>query len=95
MANNGPIPIYKSLDDIRQRKQELRSLLQKDNGEITQLWQGLFAPSRPSTPTNKIQGFMTKGMGVVDGAILGWKLYQRFRPNKKAKSKNWLARLFG
>ena len=86
---------YRTLNDIRQRKEELRRLLQKDNGEITQLWQGLFTNTRPDTPTNRIQGLMSKGIGVVDGAILGWKLYQRFRPTKKQKKKNWLMRLMG
>jgi len=87
--------LYHSLDDIRMRKQELRQMLQKDNGEITQLWNGLFAKPEVKTPTNRIQGLMSKSMGIVDGAILGWKLYQRFSPNRKKKTKKGLlSRLF-
>ena len=85
---------YKSIEDIQSRKQELRRLLQRDNGEMVQIWNGLFAKPEVSTPTNRIQGFMTKGMGIVDGAILGWKLYNKLYSGKKKKKQGFISKLF-
>ena len=85
--------LYRSLDDIKMRKQELRRMLQRDNGEISQIWNGLLARPEVNTPTNRIQGLMSKSIGIIDGALLGWKLYQRLKPGKKKRKTNFLLRL--
>ncbi len=94
MAKRTSLNTYSTIEDIQARKQQLRNSLQRDNGEISQLWNGLFAKPEVSTPTNRIQSFMSKGLGVVDGAILGWKLYQKFSKGKKKKKQGLLKKLF-
>ena len=69
---------YKSLNDIRLRKAQLRSDIIKDSNKIAGLWNELVhKPKDNSTPTKRFSGMITTGAGVLDGAILGWKLYRK------------------
>lgn len=69
---------YKSLNDIRLRKAQLRSDIIKDSNKIAGLWNELVhKPKDNSTPMKRFSGMITTGAGVLDGAILGWKLYRK------------------
>lgn len=77
---------YHSLEEIRLRKAELRSELQKERGTIGGMTHSLFQKEDESVrPTRRIVGIMSRGANIVDGAILAWKLYRRFRPEQKKK----------
>ena len=72
---------YKSLEEIRTRKEQLRNDIQKDDEQIKRLWNDLF--HKPdlldaSTPSKRISGLVNTGAGILYGLILGWKLYRKF-----------------
>ena len=74
---------YKSLDDIRRRKETLRNEIQEDDKKIKNLWEEMSRPSdlfsKSASPSKRIVGLMNTGAALFDGAILGWKLYRKFR----------------
>ena len=53
---------YHTLNDIRLRKAQLRTDITKDR----------------NTPTQRFSGAISTGAGILDGLILGWKLYRKF-----------------
>ena len=64
------------------RYRELQKQLNEQENKIHRLWHGLFHEEKsnlPKTPTQRIMAMATTGMGIIDGAILGWKLYRKFR----------------
>ncbi len=72
-------PEYRSLDDIRLRKAQLRTDLTKDSNKIAGLWNELMhKPKDKNTPTQRFSGTISTGASVLDGLILGWKLYRKF-----------------
>lgn len=73
-------PQYSSLEALRLRKEELRGMIQKDQQKAASLWKELFR--KPSQPTGLLgggQGIVKTSVGILDGVILGWKLWRRFR----------------
>lgn len=74
---------YKSLDDIRRRKETLRNEIQEDDKKIKNLWEEISRPSdlfsKSASPSKRITGLMSTGAALFDGAMLGWKLYRKFR----------------
>lgn len=78
-----PVITYKSLADIRLRKEMLRNDILKDDQRIRNLWKDLFHQSdwmrKDTTPSRRIKGLVHIGSGVLDGIILGWKLYRKFK----------------
>lgn len=77
---------YKTLDDIRLRKAQLRTELAKDNNKMQGMWNGLFHTQKEQVrPTSRISSLMKTSAGVFDAAILGWKLYRKFGGKKASK----------
>lgn len=78
---------FRSLHDIRRRKKVLMTAIKEDDGKIKALWKDLFkkpdALSRNATPGKRFSSIITNGMGLIDGAILGWKLYRKFKKHKR------------
>ena len=74
---------YKSLDDIRRRKETLRQELLEDDKKIKNLWDEMSRPSdlfsKSASPSKRITGLINTSAALFDGAILGWKLYRKFR----------------
>lgn len=74
---------YKSLNDIRIRKEMLRNDILKEDQKIRTLWHDLFKPSdifdKNTSPSKRISSLINTGATVIDGAILGWKLYRKFK----------------
>lgn len=70
---------YRTLDDLRQRKAQLASDIAQDDKRIKALWNTLFhAPKPAATPSQRFTGMINTGAGILDGLILGWKLYRKF-----------------
>lgn len=72
---------FSSLDDIRVYKEELRERINQDRDAISAKWNELFQKEEPA-PQNKAQKIMkmlSLGTGVLDGAMLGWKLYRKYQ----------------
>ena len=78
---------YKSLNDIRLRKAQLLTDLTKDSNKIADLWNQLMhKPKNKNTPTQRFSGLINTGASVLDGLILGWKLYRKFGGIKTSRS---------
>ena len=63
-----------SLNDIKLRKEIIRNAILEDEKKIGTLWH-----DRNSSPSKRITSFINTGASIIDGAILGWKLYRKFR----------------
>ena len=73
---------YTTLRSIADRKSQLLKEIRKDSDQLTKLRRQLF--EKPTALTSKrkgarMQGLMTTGAGVLDGLILVWKLYRKFK----------------
>lgn len=69
----------RSIRDIRLRKAQLLTELTKDTNKMQNLWIDLTSkPANNVTPTRRLTAAMTNGANLVDGLILGWKLYRKF-----------------
>lgn len=74
---------YKSLEEIRLRKAILLKDIQKDDYRIQKNWNSLFgkpaALKSSARPSKRFGSLMATGAGLFDAAMLGWKLYRKFR----------------
>lgn len=84
--------MYKDINEIEARKEELRKALLAKENEIATLWDTVFNPPSDTgieTPSQRILHYAHNAAGVFDGAMLGWKLYKRlngsflFRKHKR------------
>ena len=77
---------YKSLNDIRLRKESLRKSIEADDKKIKALWNSLFtlpdAFSKNASRSKRITSMISIGTSAFDGAILAWKLYRKFKKKK-------------
>ena len=72
---------FKSLSDIRAYKDDLHRQITSDEDAIAEKWKHLFH-SEEEEPKNNAQKFarmLSLGTGVLDGAMLGWKLYRKYK----------------
>ncbi len=72
---------FRSLNDIREYKEQLRQRIRDDENRIAEKWNDLFHKEEPEAQ-NKTQKFikmMSLGTGVFDGMMLGWKLYRKYQ----------------
>lgn len=74
-------PVYHNLDEIRLRKAQLLTDIAKDNNRMRKLWNNLFHKGKggKQTPSKRFSGLLSTGAGVLDGALLAWKLYRKFK----------------
>ena len=80
---------YRTLDDIQRRKDELLNGISADGTTMQTLWDSTFHRRKASltTPTSRFSGVLKTGIGVLDGVILGWKIYRKFKGGSKKKAK--------
>ena len=67
-----------TLEDIAAYKARVKEEISKDEKRIASQWHSLFDDEERKN-TNRWMSLMNTGMGVLDGAILGWKLYRKFK----------------
>lgn len=75
-------PTYRTLDEIRLRKAQLLTDITKDSNHIQRLWDNLFHPAKSAgkkSTGKRMSSIVSAGANVVDGLILGWKLYRKFK----------------
>lgn len=74
---------YQSIEEIRLRKAALQKEIEADSAKINEKWHSLFkkpeALSKSATPSQRISGIISSGAGVLDGILLVWKLYRKFK----------------
>ena len=99
MISDQPLLHYKSLDDIRARKEQLRRELRQDNHSMKTQWNTLFHKEESNLPSHRFAHVMSTGASLFDGLILVWKLYNRLgnkqhKTIKKGKGRSILSALF-
>lgn len=74
---------YQSIEEIRLRKAALQKEIEADSAKIDEKWHSLFkkpeALLKSATPSQRISGIISSGAGVLDGILLVWKLYRKFK----------------
>lgn len=80
--NNTTLQTFSSLTDICQAKEALRQDIRKQEDTVATLWNELFHKpdeDMSSSPTRRAMSMVNMGAGVIDGLLLGWKLYRKFQ----------------
>ena len=68
-----------TLEDIAEYKAKIKEQIRMDEKSIS-YYNNLFNNEESKT-SNRWMSLLNTGMGVLDGAILGWKLYRQFKRN--------------
>lgn len=70
-----------TIAELKAQQKLVRAQLNGEQKELQRQWDSLFrrGSKSPKTPTERVLGFVTKGSTLLDGAILGWKLYKKFK----------------
>lgn len=88
-----PIREYRTLDEIRLRKDELLEQLQQDNTRFSTLWNQVFMKREDNTKAEYITGIVCNGIMAVDTILMIRKLVKNygflfgFGSKKKKKKK--------
>lgn len=84
--NTTDILVCHNLEEVRLRKANLQTELLRKEGNIRKLWNDIFhSKKKTSSKKNRISGIVNSSMGIIDGALLGWKLYRKFGGFKRKK----------
>lgn len=79
METTNTQPTYQSLSDIRLRKAQLLTDIMRDSNRARRIWDNMVHPKKNTAqPKRRFSSLLTTGVGVVDGALLAWKLYRKF-----------------
>lgn len=73
---------FSSLREIRAYKENISKELQKDEENIAKLWNELFHntdQNLPAKPVQHLSKVINISSGIIDGLLLGWKLYRKFK----------------
>ncbi len=85
-----PTHEYRTLDDIRLRKDELLEKIQEDNAKFTALWNQVFFKKEGNSKGDYIASLVSNGFVAVDTILLIRKLvkgYSYLFGKKKGKKK--------
>ena len=69
---------YRTLDDIRQRKDQLLEQLQEDNAKFTALWNQVFVKKEGNSKGDYIAALVSNGFVAVDTFLLIRKLLKGY-----------------
>lgn len=69
---------YRTLEEIRQRKDQLLDEMQQDNKQFTTLWNQLFVKSENSSRGDYIASIVTNSVTVIDLFLLYRKLKKNY-----------------
>lgn len=70
---------FGSMREIRQQREKVLSEIRKDSSEIGLLWKDLFHSHEPKRKGITIASVLSTGTGILDGFLLAWKLYRKFK----------------
>ena len=87
-ANTAKNKGFCTIAEIEEYKSSVKEDIQDDEAKIASLWNSLFhkeEPTMPQTPVQKIINLANLGTGILDGVILGWKLYRKFHGFKSKR----------
>ena len=73
-----PQPTYRTLEKIRQRKDELIEQIQTDNKQFTTLWNQLFVKREETSRGDYIASLVTNSVTIIDLFLLYRKLKKSY-----------------
>ena len=89
-----PLREYRTLDEIRERKDELLDELKEDTTKMSTLWNQVFLKRENNTKTDYIASLVSNGIVAFDTFMLIRKLMKGygilFGKEKKKKKKSFL-----
>ena len=71
---NSTVNTYRTLEDIRQRKDELRRQLDRDTEHISRLWDSIFVKRSESTRGEFISSLISNSALAIDAFLMVRKL---------------------
>ncbi len=74
-------PTIDSLEVLTQYKSQLQAEMDTSEEQLATIWNEMFrSPTAEelNSPTKRIMATITSASALIDGALLGWKLYRRF-----------------
>lgn len=71
-------PEYKTLEEIRQRKADLRLQIDRDNQHISQLWRQLFVKREDSSRGEFISSIISNSALAIDAFLMMRKLRKNY-----------------
>lgn len=79
-----------SLDSLQTKRASLKKEMNKKETELHQTWDSLFHKKEDTlmsslSPTKRVLSFLSSSTAVVDGMLLGWKLYNRFGRKRRRR----------
>ena len=81
---------YRSLEEIRERKADLREALGKDTAKMEQLWNKVFVKREETSKGDYVAAMISNGVMAIDAFLLYRKLrknYQAIFGRKKSKKR--------
>lgn len=72
-------PVYHTLEEIRQRKEQLTDELQKDSTRFSTLWGQMFVKRKDATKGEFITSMVTNSITAIDAFLLVRKLLKNYR----------------
>ena len=73
-----PQPTYRTLEKVRQRKDELLEQIQTDNKQFTTLWNQLFVKREETSRGDYIASLVTNSVTIIDLFLLYRKLKKSY-----------------
>ncbi len=84
-----PKPIYTTLEQIQERKNQLSVDIQRESDNISELWHELASPKPASSKGELVASLVSNGVTAIDAFLLVRKLMKTygwiFRRNKSKK----------
>ena len=78
-VQNPDAPVYHTLEEIRQRKEQLTDELQKDSTRFSTLWGQMFVKRKDATKGEFIASMVTNSITAIDAFLLVRKLLKNYR----------------
>jgi hypothetical protein len=78
---------YTTLEEIRERKEQLATDIQKDNDRFSSLWSQMFVSRKDSSKGEWISSLITNGITAVDTFLLVRKLLKNYGQMFRRKRK--------
>lgn len=72
-------PVYHTLEEIRQRKEQLSEELQKDSTRFSTLWGQMFVKRKDLSKGEFIASMVTNSITAIDAFLLVRKLLRNYR----------------
>jgi hypothetical protein len=73
-----PQPTYNTLEQIQQRKSELRAGIQQQSDQIGTLWRRITAPQETTSKGELIASLVSNSVTAIDGFLLVRKLMKTY-----------------